>query len=327
MAKPMSANERPRKSRKSRPAGAARRSRKRLKGSQEKFTLTACHSPDRIEVFDRGTSAWCATFTLGSYAVALSGPQRQLREAKRCVETNRWVRVYPQPFDGDIDVEWLNFAMRANDSGVPDVLAIALQYVTGSHRLYEDGLQIAGNARYGPRSQESRQVGSDFNDYLGIVWEYADEPLDRPETRQIRSLDCSGFVRMVYGYRRSLPGASTSTIPLCRAPRADKKALPRRAHEMFTNGPGVVVIDKARSRKSEVDVLLPGDLLFFDADGDDGVRLDHVAIFLGLDTRGHRRFISSRKRANGPTMEDIGGRSILDGDGLYARAFRAARRP
>jgi hypothetical protein len=327
MAKRKSASERPRKSRKPRPAGAARRSRKHLKAPQANLTLTACGSPDRIEVFDRETSAWCATFTLGSYAVALAGPQRQLREARRCVEMNRWVRVYPQPFDGDIDVEWLNCAMRANDSGVPDVLAIALQYVTGSHRLYGDGLQIAGNARYGPRSLESRQEGSDFNDYLGIVWEYPDEPLDRPETRQIRSLDCSGFVRMVYGYRRSLPGAFASSIPLCRAPRADKKALPRRAHEMFTSGPGVVLIDKARSRSSGVDVLLPGDLLFFDADSEDGVRLDHVAIFLGLDTKGRRRFISSRKRANGPTMEDIGGRSILDGDGLYARAFRAARRP
>lgn len=326
MAKLKSASQRPRKSWKPRPAGVKQRSPKRLKGPQEKFILTARGSPDRIEVLDRETGAWWATFTFGSYAVVLSGPQRQLREARRRIETNRWVRVSPRPFDGDIDVEWLNCAMRANDSGVPDVLAIALQYVAGSHRLYEDGLQIAGNARYGPRSHESRQEGSDFNDYLGIVWKYGDEPLDRPETRQIRSLDCSGFVRMVYGYRRSLPGAFKSTVPLCRAPRADRKALPRRAHEMFTSGPGVVLIDNAYSRPSQLDGLLPGDLLFFDADIEDGVRLDHVAIYLGLDTKGRRRFISSRKRANGPTMEDIGGRSILDGDGLYARAFRAARR-
>jgi hypothetical protein len=304
-----------------------RRPRERLKAPHAKLTLRSCDSPDRIEVFDRETGDWCATFTLGSYAVALSGPPRQLREARRRVQTSCWVRAYPQPFDGDIDVEWLNCALHANRCGVPDVLAIALQYVTGSHRLYEGGLQIAGDARYGPRSLDSREEGADFNDYLGIVWEYADEPLDRPETRQIRSLDCSGFVRMVYGYRRSLPGAFTSTVPLSRAPRADNTALPRRAHEMFTSGPGIVLIDDVHSRPCELDVLSPGDLLFFDADSEDGLRLDHVAIYLGLDTKGRRRFISSRKRANGPTMDDIGGRSILDGDGLYARAFRAARRP
>ncbi|WP_157287192.1 NlpC/P60 family protein [Bradyrhizobium yuanmingense] len=298
-----------------------------MKTPDAKLTLTTCDSPDRVEVFDRETGAWCATFTLGSYTVSLSGPPRQLRDARRHVETGCWVRIYPQPFDGGIDADWLNCALRANGSGVPDVLAIALQYVAGSRRLYAGGLQIAGNARYGPRSHESRQEGSDFNDYLGIVWEYPNEPMDRPETRQIRSLDCSGFVRMVYGYRRSLPGAFTSTIPLCRAARVDNEALPRRAHEIFTSGPGVVLIDNvSHSRPAELDVLLPGDLLFFDADSDDGVRLDHVAIYLGLDTKGRRRFISSRKRANGPTMEDIGGRSILDGDGLYARAFRAARR-
>jgi hypothetical protein len=49
-------------------------------------------------------------------------------------------------------------------------------------------------------------------------------------------------------------------------------------------------------------------------------------MYLGRDSREHYRFISSRKRANGPTMGDLGGKSILDGTNLYARTFRAVRR-
>ena len=51
-----------------------------------------------------------------------------------------------------------------------------------------------------------------------------------------------------------------------------------------------------------------------------------VGIYLGLDSAGHPRFISSRKVANGPTMGDRGGASLLTGDGLYASAFREAKR-
>ena len=54
--------------------------------------------------------------------------------------------------------------------------------------------------------------------------------------------------------------------------------------------------------------------------------LDHVGMYLGRDTNGHYGFISSRKTADGPTMGDRGGKSILDGTGLYARTFRAVRR-
>ena len=81
-----------------------------------------------------------------------------------------------------------------------------------------------------------------------------------------------------------------------------------------------------RYRSTGLDRLHVGDLVFFDADPDDGPALDHVGMYLGRDSAGHRRFISSRKGANGPTMGDVKGASILDGTGLYARAFRSARR-
>jgi cell wall-associated NlpC family hydrolase len=282
--------------------------------------------PERIEVFDACFGQWHATFTIGAQTVTMTGPPRRLREGRRMVEHSTWVRLYPEPFNGaNLDLDWLSLALGANDDGVPDILGIAFQYTAEARRLYDGDLQIAGNARYGPRTNGAREEGADFSDYLGVAWTYTDDPPDTPEPRQIRCLDCSGFVRMVYGYRRSLPSAYASSVPLCRTPNPRRSALPRRAHEMLTSGPGVELVADAGSRAAP-DTLVPGDLVFFDADEEDGPRLDHVGIYLGTDTKAHHRFISSRKRANGPTIDDVGGRSILDGDGFYARAFRAARR-
>jgi hypothetical protein len=36
--------------------------------------------------------------------------------------------------------------------------------------------------------------------------------------------------------------------------------------------------------------------------------------------------VSSRRRADGPTLGDLGGTSVLDDGGHYARSFRAAKR-
>ncbi|MEV3912958.1 hypothetical protein [Streptomyces canus] len=69
--------------------------------------------------------------------------------------------------------------------------------------------------------------------------------------------------------------------------------------------------------------------MLFNADsGDDRVSptLDHVGIYLGLDAVGRRRFLSSRKTANGPTMSDLGGASLLDGSGTYAKTLHTVRR-
>lgn len=309
------------------PAQGAMKTSRDVKGSAP-LPTTCLDDPRRVEVSD-GAGQWQATFTVGAHTVTLRGPSRSLREAGRVVRHHHvWVRVYPEPFQEEsLDEEWLTLALHANAQGVPDILAIAFQYTAGRPRLFENGLQIAGDARYGPRTNGTREEGADFNDYLGVAGEYPDEPLDIPETRQIRCLDCSGFVRMVYGFRRSLNApAYRSSVPLCRRPRGDRHAIPRRAHEIFTAGPGITVIANEERQVTELAGLASGDLVFFDADAEDGSRLDHVGIYVGVDTRGHHRFISSRKRANGPTIGDVGGRSTLNGDGFYARAFRAARR-
>jgi hypothetical protein len=66
--------------------------------------------------------------------------------------------------------------------------------------------------------------------------------------------------------------------------------------------------------------------VFSDASTDDGTAIDHVGLYLGKDSAGNYRFISSRKTVNGPTMGDVGGKSVLNGTGLYAKTFVAARR-
>lgn len=284
----------------------------------------------QVAIFDPFTAAWLASFTIGAHTVALRGPFRTLGEGRHAVKHVVWARTYPQPFrEEGLDLDWLAGALEANARSEPDILAIAMQYIEGSAPLLGDDdpqLQIAGDASYGPQVGDTREEGSDFNDYLGVTWPYPGESADQPESRQFRCLDCSGYVRMVFGYRRNLSEPYPGHIPLCRAPREDRAAIPRRAHEMASHGPGVLVVPPSTSQVTNFSSLAAGDLLFFDADPDDGPQIDHVGIYVGRDTRGHHRFISSRKRADGPTMSDFKGRSILDGDGLYARAFRAARR-
>ena len=56
---------------------------------------------------------------------------------------------------------------------------------------------------------------------------------DAPEPDQFRSLDCSGYVRMVFGYRSGLR-LSLSTD--------GGASLPRRAVQMADAAPGIVLI-------------------------------------------------------------------------------------
>ena len=272
-------------------------------------------APGRSVVSDK--NGWVATFTDGSRTVTLAGPQRVFAEASTpdSVVTRTWVRLLPRPFAGKVDLAWL---AAARDDQSPDVLGIAFQYVAGAAPIVDGTARtIAGDASYGPlQADGTRAEGSDFSDYLGVTWTYADGTVDPPEADQRGALDCSGFVRMVLGYRTG--------VALSLRPATD--TLPRRAFEQLAGAPGIVVIPDRGTAPADRSLLAAGDLVFFDASTNDGTQIDHVAIYLGRDTAGHDRFISSRKSADGPTMGDISGRSVLDGTGLYARSFRAVRR-
>jgi cell wall-associated NlpC family hydrolase len=281
--------------------------------------------PDRIEVVGANNRS-LATFTMGAFTVVLAGPRRRFSEGDASVAHAKWVRTYPAPFDGEVDPDWLQEALAANEARVPDVLVIAMQYIRGAPALEEGGLQIAGDARYGPGTEDRRREGSDFNDYLGVTWQYSGEPEDQPEPSQFRCLDCSGYMRMIWGYRHHLRGRGyDDTVPLSFAPTPDHSTIPRRSHQIYKSAPGIIIIPR-RKHIMDFSPLDVGDLVFFDADVKDGSKIDHVGMYLGRDSHRRRRFISSRKKRNGPTLGDYKGASVLDGKGLYARSFCAARR-
>lgn len=272
-----------------------------------------------------------ATFTDGSRTVDVAGPKRTFREprfTKATVTLDVWVRLAPQEWRAGAESEawfkdWLTRELADNS---PDVLAIAFQYVDGAPELYDDaGIRYAGDAQFGPVSttdSDGRAEGNDFYDYLGVTYGFAGGTSGKPRKDRYGDVDCSGFVRLVYGYRLGYPVRDTNTAG---------PGLPRRAFAMSRFGPGTEVTghssDSTKNDAADnLAALRPGDLVFFNIDPSDGPAADHTGIFLGVDGSGHYRFISSRTSENGPTMGDTKYAAILDGDGHFAVAFRNARR-
>ncbi len=281
-----------------------------LRPGAPRWTTLRLSEPARTEVHD-AAGALLAELTDGARTVPIAGPSRSWGEPglATVVTGDRWVRLLPAPYDGvfdESDERWLQSALADRS---PDVLAIAFQYATGVRPMLEDRVQIAGDAAYGP------DLGADFNDYLGIAWTYS-TGIDKPEPEEYRALDCSGFVRMVLGYRL---GIAMSIDP------ADG-TIPRRAKDQLGSGPGRVLVANSGRQVTSFAMIRPGDLVFFDASDRDGDLIDHNGIFLGRDTGGSYRFISSRQKADGPSIGDVGGASILDGTGYWAQTFRAIRR-
>ena len=282
------------------------------------YHTTRLSDPARTQV-ENASGHWLATFTDQAYTVTLNGTKRSFTEpsAKNPVITTVWVRVLPAPFNGTVDAHWLSQALSDTS---PDVLAIAMQYISGAPPISNGtGLQIAGKANYGPvKADDSREEGGDFNDYLGISWKFGARTR-QPDAAFSKSLDCSGFMRMVWGYR--------SGLPLTYQPDGGA-SIPRHSWEILSSGPGVVIIPDVNDEQiTDFSRLETGDLVFFHAKSEThNPQIDHVGMYLGQDSSGAYRFISSRQKIDGPTMGDFGGNSLLDGKGLYAQAFRAARR-
>ncbi|GGS32621.1 hypothetical protein GCM10010269_83440 [Streptomyces humidus] len=288
-------------------------------------------NPARTVARDRH-GAVVATFTDGARTAVLTGPSRAFAEPRATdarVVTRSWVRLLPRAWargaeQSDWFTTWLGSRLGSRD---PDILATAFEYVAGAPaRTTAAGVTYSGAARYTPRAaggpgrarQGKRRVGSDFYDYLGIPWTFPDAVTRRPEKDRSRSVDSSGYVRLVYGYR--------SGFPLNSRDDPAGSGLPRTAEAIARARLGVPVIPLTDRRPAAVQQLQPGDLVYFSTREQPGGRSGHIGIYLGLDTADHPRFLSSRKSADGPTMGDKGGTSRLDGDGYYAQGLRAARR-
>jgi cell wall-associated NlpC family hydrolase len=243
------------------------------------------------------------------------------------VVTHPWrVRLLPAPFNGTVDTAWLTAALADTS---PDLLDIATEYITGGSKEAGYGPLYAPGRSFdlGHADDGTRQEGSDWNDYLGITGNYPDlttPATDTAEAHQLGCLDCSGFVRTVFGYRGGLP--------MCLDTSADFNGLriPRRSVDQSASGPGTVVVSSVSAAPTDLSQVRPGDVLYWDADtsnpAEEEGQIDHSGIYLGIDSAGEMRFLSSRKVGNGPTMADLGGPSVITGTSLYGRALRRARR-
>ncbi|MFE6226903.1 C40 family peptidase [Streptomyces sp. NPDC057854] len=287
------------------------------------------------------TDATFATGRVGVRAIASSGNSALPINAKFAdfklrsgqwatpptVVHSTWVRLLDQPFDGS----WSEaLAQRVRSwlvDQTPDVLAYAWMFVTGAATVTDpllSGKRIFGQADYGPLATDgTRYEGSDWNDFIGTSWTYRTGEARTFPHGNVTSpggLDCSGYVRMVFG--RCLG------IPLVYKEGLDGISLPRTTRDMAPNGPGVVVISSAGAPPASLSDLQIGDVLFFDADESDPTegQIDHCGIYVGTDANGEMRFVSSRKTANGPTFSDLGGPSVINGTSNYSTRLRTVRR-
>lgn len=281
--------------------------------------------PARTEVRS-GSDQLLAVFTDGARTVRLTGPARvfvEPRFTRARVTTDAWIRLAPEAWrDGLQAAAWFSpWLVQALADRSPDVLAVLTEYLDGAPEKRDSkGVRYAGDAGFGPVSDtdpDGRAENNDFYDYLGTPWQFAEGPKGVQDPKRYGDVDCSGFLRLVYGYRFGFTLRNVNTPGV---------GLGRRAWAIAQFGPGTVIIPNERRQVSAYDRLQPGDLVFFDLDQSDGGLIDHSGIYLGVDDSGHHRFISSRCRANGPTFGDLGGAAILDGGGYFGLRLRTTRR-
>ncbi|MEV2189080.1 NlpC/P60 family protein [Streptomyces sp. NPDC047970] len=239
------------------------------------------------------------------------------------VTHSTWVRVLPEPFEGT----WTSAVEQrvrawAGDTS-PDALAYSSMYRPFAPAVTDPalgGAQVLGASGYSaPDDAGLREVGADFHEYMGLPWTFpsGESVTAVPDPKWKGNLDCSGFVRMVYGHHLG--------VPLGIAADAERRYLPRTSQRQAASSPGVVVA-RADDAPPPLDGLRVGDVLFWN-DPDDGA-VSHTGIYLGVDQHGRKRFVSSRKTPDGPTMADLGGRSVIDGTAsdLYTDKLRVIRR-
>ncbi|MBX9396280.1 C40 family peptidase [Streptomyces sp. TRM72054] len=238
-----------------------------------------------------------------------------------------WVRVLPEPFDGTWTPAIEEIIRGWAGSTAPDVLAHAAMFLAGAPAVVAgsgpaEDKQVLGESGYGYLDPQGyRYEGADFHEYMNLGWTFPDGAYTGPSSKQVGNLDCSGYTRMVYGYHMGVPMAAGQDTSGTR--------IPRKSRDMAEYAPGVRIARTDGTNPPTAPLLQPGDLVLFNADsGDDNatVTVDHVGIYLGKDTAGKRRFLSSRKTINGPTMSDMGGASLLDGTGLYATTLHTVHR-
>lgn len=172
--------------------------------------------PDRTVVRD-ARGGVLATLTDGARTAVLTGPSRTFAEPGTTTATlvgDSWVRLMPQAWKAGAENEgWFRaWFQQSLGSTADDVLAVATQYLADAPEGKDaKGVRIRGDASFGPLNpngsagNDLRLEQTDFLDYLGTAYTFADKVTRQPDRTRYGSFDCSGFVRMVYGYRSGYP--------------------------------------------------------------------------------------------------------------------------
>jgi hypothetical protein len=251
---------------------------------------------------------------------------------------NWWRHLLRRPFTSwTPEVEAQVRLMFASDD--LDALAYSMAFITGACDVYDARLgpdrRVMGMSSYGTTLTDgTREEGADFNDFMRRSWPYPALTVpttDINELAQQNKLDCSGAHRMIWGYWMGLP--------MCEADAQDFNGinLPRRAVGMSNFGPGVVIADAVDAQLTDLDDVLPGDSVFFNADaaddeagedaGDAVENDDHVGMVMGTDdVTGEVLMASGRKVSNAYTFGRTGGSASITGSGFWAKATRRVRR-
>jgi hypothetical protein len=238
---------------------------------------------------------------------------------------DKWIRCLPTPYT-TWDTATQDQIRKWVSDFTPDALAYASMFMTGAPNVRsaaQSNAIVMGQTNYGPLDSGGFPIeGGDFHEYMGLNWTFPNgETATVADSSWIGKMDCSGYVRMVYGYHMKLP--------MVRNQASDFNGLniPRQTKDIGPSGPGVIVAQSPDSAPPITNMQI-GDIVLFDADTSDVVagQIDHDGIYMGLDQGGHPRFANSRKTPNGPTFGDLGGSSALDGTGLYATSLRIIRR-
>ncbi len=306
---------------------ASSQSKEDVKKVLKAHTYRRVSNPSGTEVVDKDSGKVVARLTDKARTAVFFGPKRTLEEpgaTDATVTTDAWVRVVPHQWkSGSEKADWFGeFLAENKDSEEPDALEIGTQYFKGAEdQVDKDGVRYAGDADFGPMGDDGlREVGGDYNDFMEVTVSHPDKKDDPPEKKDKNALDCSGFLRMVLGYRLD--------YPLFGKNETKGDALQRQVQGMVDRAPGQLLHKDTGEKPADLDKvtenMLPGDIVFFETDGEPG--LDHSGFYMGKDSKGKHRFMSSREAINGPTMGDVKGPSILDGNGLFANNFRAVRR-
>ncbi|MET8088208.1 NlpC/P60 family protein [Micromonospora sp. NPDC005237] len=297
--------------------------RNKVERLTQRYELVDLDGPERTEVRRRGDGAVVATLTVGARTVVVAGPQRRFTEpaaTSAVVESTSWVRIAPRPWQPrpglDEDLAGWLLDQIEDDSPPVDVLGAAMQYLAAApDGRNEDGVRHIGDAGFGYVHTTDERDGADFYDYLEIPWKFPDTGRVKPSKRWDRQLDCSGYVRLVYGYRFGLP--------MLNAPvNTTVAGLPRTAASMAAYARSVLVAAGRTPSQppAKLSAVQPGDLVFF-ALHDDPSLITHSGIYIGKDQHGEMRFVSSRSTVDGPSFGDVRGDGVID-SGYFGQRLR-----